>query len=80
MDGNLQCGDEIVAINGVNVKGLSKTELAKMIQASENQVQLQFNKLICDTKKVKKFAFDPELTSPGQNTRHKTQKDKTQNC
>ena len=34
-------------------KGLSKTELAKMIQASQDQVQLQFNKLICDTKKVR---------------------------
>ena len=51
-DGSLQCGDEIVAINGTNVKGLSKTELAKLIQGAEDQVTVQYNKLICDTKRV----------------------------
>ena len=73
LDGSLQCGDEIVAINGVKVKGLSKTELAKMIQASQDHVQLQFNKLICDTKKVRNLNFTLKiliLTPLGQNTRH----------
>ena len=51
-DASLQCGDEIVAINGTNVKGLSKTELAKLIQGAEDQVTVQYNKLICDTKRV----------------------------
>ena len=28
----LQCGDEIVAVNGLSTKGLTKSELAKCIQ------------------------------------------------
>ena len=56
-DGSLQCGDEIVAINGTNVKGLSKTELAKLIQGAEDQVTVQYNKLICDTKRVSQICI-----------------------
>lgn len=50
---NLQCGDEIVAVNGVSTKGLTKTELAKCIQDENSKVTIQYNKLICDTKRGK---------------------------
>ncbi|CBY31644.1 unnamed protein product [Oikopleura dioica] len=50
---NLQCGDEIVAVNGVSTKGLTKNELAKCIQDKNSKVTIQYNKLICDTKRGK---------------------------
>ena len=34
-DGTLESGDELVGVNGVMVKGKSKVEVAKMIQASK---------------------------------------------
>lgn len=34
-DGTLQSGDEITGVNGVNVKGKSKQEVAQLIQRSE---------------------------------------------
>lgn len=34
-DGTLQAGDELVAINGNSVKGKTKVEVAKMIQAAK---------------------------------------------
>ena len=34
-DGTLESGDEIVGVNGIPVKGKSKVEVAKMIQASK---------------------------------------------
>lgn len=34
-DGTLESGDEIVGVNGISVKGKSKVEVAKMIQASK---------------------------------------------
>jgi hypothetical protein len=34
-DGTLQSGDELVGVNGVSVKGKTKVEVAKMIQASK---------------------------------------------
>jgi C-terminal processing protease CtpA/Prc len=49
----LQCGDEIVAVNGLSTKGMTKTELAKCIQDENAEVTIQYNKLICDTKKGK---------------------------
>lgn len=52
-EGSMRCGDEIVKINAESVKGLTKTELAKMIQNSKDEVQIHFNKLICDPQKGK---------------------------
>ncbi|CAG5110290.1 Oidioi.mRNA.OKI2018_I69.chr2.g4704.t1.cds [Oikopleura dioica] len=49
----LQCGDEIVAVNGLSTKGLTKSELAKCIQDENAEVTIQYNKLICDTTKGK---------------------------
>ena len=37
-DGTLQSGDEITGVNGVNVKGKSKQEVAQLIQKSEVKV------------------------------------------
>ena len=37
-DGSLESGDEIVGVNGVSVKGKSKVEVAKIIQASKVRV------------------------------------------
>jgi predicted metalloprotease with PDZ domain len=34
-DGTLQSGDELVGVNGASVKGKTKVEVAKMIQASK---------------------------------------------
>lgn len=34
-EGTLQSGDEITGVNGVNVKGKSKTEVAQLIQRSQ---------------------------------------------
>ena len=34
-DGTLQSGDELIGVDGVSVKGKSKSEVAKMIQAAQ---------------------------------------------
>jgi C-terminal processing protease CtpA/Prc len=34
-DGTLQSGDELLGVNGASVKGKTKVEVAKMIQASK---------------------------------------------
>lgn len=34
-DGTLQSGDELVGVNGASVKGKTKVEVARMIQASK---------------------------------------------
>lgn len=34
-DGTLQAGDELIGINGQSVKGKTKVEVAKMIQAAK---------------------------------------------
>ena len=39
-EGTLQSGDEITGVNGVNVKGKSKQEVAQLIQRSEVHLQL----------------------------------------
>lgn len=52
-DGTLQAGDELVAINGASVKGKTKVEVAKMIQACESQVSVNYNKLHADPKQGK---------------------------
>nr|CAG4638455.1 EOG090X06GA [Cyclestheria hislopi] len=44
-DGTLQSGDEIIGVDGVPVKGKSKVEVAKMIQAAKGSVNIKYNKL-----------------------------------
>ncbi|KAK0182253.1 hypothetical protein PV327_000408 [Microctonus hyperodae] len=48
LEGTLQSGDELCAVNGASVKGKTKTEVAKMIQACDNQVSINYNKLHAD--------------------------------
>ena len=45
LDGTLQAGDELVAVNGAAVKGKTKVEVAKMIQACDKEVSINYNKL-----------------------------------
>lgn len=52
-DGTLQPGDEILAINGISVKGASKSEAAQAIQSSKNEVTINYNKLHVDCNKSK---------------------------
>ncbi len=52
-DGTLEAGDEIVGVGGLSVKGKSKTEVAKMIQASRGTVTVKYNKLHADPKQGK---------------------------
>nr|CAG4644798.1 EOG090X06GA [Leptodora kindtii] len=47
-DGTLQSGDEIIGVEGVTVKGKSKAEVAKMIQAAQGSVSIRYNKLHAD--------------------------------
>lgn len=44
-EGTLQSGDEIIGINGNAVKGKTKVEVAKMIQATGDEVVMHYNKL-----------------------------------
>ncbi|KAL6444397.1 hypothetical protein ACFW04_001927 [Cataglyphis niger] len=50
LDGTLQAGDELVAVNGASVRGKSKVEVAKMIQSCDSQVSINYNKLHADPK------------------------------
>ncbi|VDK72622.1 unnamed protein product [Onchocerca ochengi] len=43
LNGRIQAGDEIVSINGILVKGASKSAIAKMIQEAEGSVKIGFN-------------------------------------
>ena len=52
-EGSLEAGDEITGVNKIPVKGKSKTEVARMIQATENDVIIQYNKLHADPKQGK---------------------------
>lgn len=52
-DGSLQSGDEIVGVGGTTVKGRTKVEVAKMIQACETEVSIVYNKLHADPKQGK---------------------------
>jgi len=52
-DGTLEAGDELVGINGANVKGKSKAEVAKMIKASNTEVVIRYNKLHAEPKQGK---------------------------
>lgn len=44
-EGTLQSGDELLAVNGNSVKGKTKVEVAKMIQATSDEVIVNYNKL-----------------------------------
>ena len=50
LDGTLQSGDELVAVNGASVRGKTKVEVAKMIQSCNSQVSVNYNKLHADPK------------------------------
>ncbi|CAB3406747.1 unnamed protein product [Caenorhabditis bovis] len=52
-DGRIRCGDEVVAINGINVKGERKSAVAQLIQVSLNPVKITINKLENDTNRGK---------------------------
>ncbi|KAI2666913.1 PRKCA-binding protein [Labeo rohita] len=53
LDGTLAAGDEITGVNGKPVKGKTKVEVAKMIQAVQGEVVIQYNKLQADPKQGK---------------------------
>lgn len=53
LDGTLSPGDELIAINGVSVKGCSKSEAAQAIQSTGQVVVINFNKLHVDTSRAK---------------------------
>ncbi|XP_019757506.1 PRKCA-binding protein isoform X2 [Dendroctonus ponderosae] len=52
-DGTLQSGDELVSVNGQSVKGKTKVEVAKMIQAAKDEVIINYNKLHADPQQGK---------------------------
>lgn len=47
-EGSMQSGDELTSINGNSVKNKTKVEVAKMIQATEKTVVINYNKLHAD--------------------------------
>ncbi|XP_008203333.1 PRKCA-binding protein isoform X2 [Nasonia vitripennis] len=49
-DGTLEAGDELVAVNGECLKGKTKVEVAKMIQACDTKVSIIYNKLHADVR------------------------------
>ncbi|XP_056143726.1 PRKCA-binding protein [Lampris incognitus] len=53
LDGTLAAGDEITGVNGKPVKGKTKVEVAKMIQAVQGEATIQYNKLQADPKQGK---------------------------
>ncbi|KAI1884558.1 hypothetical protein AGOR_G00227630 [Albula goreensis] len=53
LDGTLAAGDEITGVNGKPVKGKTKVEVAKMIQAVEGEATIHYNKLQADPKQGK---------------------------
>ncbi|XP_018798350.1 PREDICTED: PRKCA-binding protein isoform X1 [Bactrocera latifrons] len=52
-EGSLQSGDELLAVNSVSVKGKTKVEVAKMIQAATTTVTIHYNKLHADPEQGK---------------------------
>lgn len=52
-EGSLAAGDELVAVNGKSVKGFAKGEVAKLIQATNGAVTINYNKLHADPKQGK---------------------------
>uniref|UniRef100_A0A8C7X2H6 PRKCA-binding protein n=1 Tax=Oryzias sinensis TaxID=183150 RepID=A0A8C7X2H6_9TELE len=53
LDGTLAAGDEITGVNGKPVKGKTKVEVAKMIQAVQGESVIHYNKLQADPKQGK---------------------------
>lgn len=53
LDGTLAAGDEITGVNGKTVKGKTKVEVAKMIQAVQGEAVIHYNKLQADPKQGK---------------------------
>uniref|UniRef100_A0A669F1I6 PRKCA-binding protein n=1 Tax=Oreochromis niloticus TaxID=8128 RepID=A0A669F1I6_ORENI len=53
LDGTLAAGDEITGVNGKAVKGKTKVEVAKMIQAVQGEAVIHYNKLQADPKQGK---------------------------
>lgn len=53
LDGTLAAGDEITGVNGKPVKGKTKVEVAKMIQAVQAEATIHYNKLQADPKQGK---------------------------
>lgn len=53
LDGTLLPGDELTAINGISVKGCSKSEAAQAIQGASQVVVINYNKLHVDTSRAK---------------------------
>lgn len=47
-EGTLQSGDELLGVNGAAVKGKTKVAVAKMIQATSDEVIINYNKLHAD--------------------------------
>ncbi|XGW25505.1 hypothetical protein V3C99_006713 [Haemonchus contortus] len=52
-DGRIRAGDEVVAVNGITVKGERKSAVAQLIQCSTNPVKITINKLETDSSKGK---------------------------
>lgn len=52
-EGTLEAGDEIVSVNGTNVKSSTKVEVARLIQAVKDEVTITYNKLHADPKQGK---------------------------
>ncbi|XP_078286520.1 PRKCA-binding protein [Rhinoraja longicauda] len=53
LDGTLAAGDELLGVTGKPVKGKTKVEVAKMIQAVKGEVTIHYNKLQADPKQGK---------------------------
>uniref|UniRef100_A0A672ZM95 PRKCA-binding protein n=1 Tax=Sphaeramia orbicularis TaxID=375764 RepID=A0A672ZM95_9TELE len=53
LEGTLAAGDEITGVNGKPVKGKTKVEVAKMIQAVQGEATIHYNKLQADPKQGK---------------------------
>ncbi|CAF90434.1 unnamed protein product [Tetraodon nigroviridis] len=58
LDGTLAAGDEITGVNGKPVKGKTKVEVAKMIQAVQGEATIHYNKLQADPKQGKSLDID----------------------
>ncbi|CAF3903857.1 unnamed protein product, partial [Adineta steineri] len=52
-DGSLAAGDELISVNGKSVKGRTKVEVAKLIQACKAEVIIHYNKLHAQPKEGK---------------------------
>ncbi|KAG8006401.1 PRKCA-binding protein, partial [Nibea albiflora] len=63
LDGTLAAGDEITGVNGKPVKGKTKVEVAKMIQAVQGEATIHYNKLQADPKQGK--SLDIGISSSG---------------